>query len=485
MSPFRRSFPYAPVVTEMSSASIALNRFGLGHRDGDAVPRDPSQWLLDQIDTFKGAPPGFPSAFTDTAAVTDAASFVSRSLRGLNGNGAVSPGTAGNSMPMPRTKIELRSIINRNYAENVALRAKLAVESATPFMERIVHFWSNHFAISLGKDQLKTLSGFHEFGAIRQNMSGSFRELLIAAALHPAMLIYLDQHRSVGPNSMVAKRRRNRSGKVAGLNENLGREILELHTLGVNGGYSQADVTELARALTGWTVAGLPGGSRGEPQPQGANFRTEVHEPGTRTILGRAYAAEGPAQALAILDDLSVHPATARFISTKLARHFAGDNPPQSMVARLERAFLQSDGDLPTLYRAIVNSPEAWVEGPIKYRQPWEWFVATLRATSPDLLNSRQIANTLRELGQQVWNPGSPDGFGDTQATWLSGDGLMRRVLFAEELAKKAALSDVRELARTMFPGSLSNATEQQVRQAESNEMALALLFVSPEMLRR
>jgi uncharacterized protein (DUF1800 family) len=357
-------------------------------------------------------------------------------------------------------------------------------------MERLVHFWSNHFAVSVDKAAVLGLAGPMEFEAIRPQMRGRFRDLLRAVVRHPAMLLYLDQAQSVGPDSPFGRRVQRRQ---LGLNENLAREILELHTLGVDGGYAQGDVTELARALTGWTAAGFGRGpvarrlARMDGAADGAFlFVPQMHQPGARTILGRRFAEGGAEQALAALDMLAAHPATARHIATKLTRHFAGDTPPPAMVSRLEQAFLSSDGDLPTLYRAVVASPEAWVPQPVKFRTPWEWSIAALRAL--DVREAPRFATVglLNQLGQPVWRPGSPAGYDDIAASWAAPDALMRRVEAAERIAlRMGRAADARALAPALFPDALGTATSQAIARAEDGTQALALLLASPEMMRR
>lgn len=244
--------------------------------------------------------------------------------------------------------------------------------------------------------------------------------MLAAVEQHPGMLVYLDQVRSIGPGSEMGQLARRRGGR-RGLNENLAREILELHTLGVNGGYTQADVTELARALTGWTVSGMARGPVGRSIVQASQrgsfaFADALHEPGARRILGRTYAQPGERQAHAALADLARHPSTARHLATKLSRHFAGDDPPPAMVERLARAYQSSGGDLPTVYRAIINSPEAWAERPVKFKTPWEWTVSSFRALGARQVSPKVAATLLRELGQPTWQPGSPAGYADIAA---------------------------------------------------------------------
>jgi uncharacterized protein (DUF1800 family) len=264
---------------------------------------------------------------------------------------------------------------------------------------------------------------------------------------------------------------------------------MELHTLGVRTGYSQGDVTEFARALTGWTVSGLGrgpaarliGGSPGQFQ-----FAALLHEPGARTIIGKRYDQQGEAQARAVLLDLAASPATAKHIATKLARHFAGDDPPPALVERLSKAYLASGGDLPTVYRTLIQSPEPWAPKPLKFKNPWEWTVSALRAVGSNELDPKMAAGVLRQLGQPTWQPGSPAGWDDIAASWAGPDALVRRVEVAQRIGAKAASTiDARNLAEKLFPQSLSDATRTAIARAESPADGLALLLVSPEFVRR
>ena len=466
----------------MTPIVIALNRFGLGYRRGEALPIDVRSWLLSQISAYEPAPPALADArfkAGDIRATVEQASRIQADLRdALKQN----PGRADDIRAMRQDLVRTQ---RQGFIGDVALRARLALESDTPFMERMVHFWSNHFAVSSDKDRMMALVGPFEFGAIRPHITGNFAELLKAAALHPAMLAYLDQFRSQGPNSDAEKERSRRGGPSRGLNENLGREILELHTLGVGGGYTQDDVKELARALTGWTLQGLPYTEAAVPQPSGGAFFPYVHEPGERVVLGRRYRDTGANQAPAILDDLALHPSTARLIATKMARHFAGDAPPEPLVDRLADSFIQNKGDLSALYRTLVESDEVWAAEPLKFRTPWDWSIAMLRAVGEPSLADRRIAIMLRELGQETWTPGSPAGWDDRDASWTGANALLRKVEAAERFAAAFPLNDAREMAMAMFPGSLSMNTQAIIASAESNEMGFTLLMASPEMLRR
>jgi len=347
-----------------------------------------------------------------------------------------------------------------------------------------VHFWSNHFAISTEKPQVAALAGAFEAEAIRPHVLGRFEDMLLAVERHPAMQVFLDQVRSVGPDSMAAMRADARDPQhKRGLNENLAREIMELHTLGVRTGYTQDDVTEFARALTGWSIVGPKGGGG---VPGSFVYRPGLHEPGERTIRGRRYAEQGEAQALAVLHDLADAPATARHVATKLARHFAGDDPSPALVARLDRAFQASNGDLPSVYRALVASQEAWSSAPVKFKTPWDWVLSTLRGLGTRELDGVKAAPLLTQLGQPVWRPGSPAGYDDIAASWAAPDALVRRVELAQRIAARAGdRIDARMLGPRLSAGSLSPATALALSRAESAQTALALLLVSPDFQRR
>ena len=377
------------------------------------------------------------------------------------------------------------NVIQKTFRAEALARLQRATMAECGFVERLVTFWSNHFCTSASKGELARMwSGAFEREAIRPHVLGNFGEMLRAVEQHPAMLLYLDQAESVGPDSPLAQRAAER-GRTRGLNENLAREILELHTLGVRSGYGQEDVTEFARALTGWTVGGLAKQPLLRGPGPGFWFAAPIHQPGTRTIMGKRYAQGGEAQAQAVLNDLAVHPATARHIATKLARHFAADDPPPALVARLELAFLASHGDLSTLYKVLIEAPEVWSGSP-KFRTPWEWALAALRATGVMALPGATAAGAFTQLGQAIWKPGSPAGFDDIAASWAGPDALYRRVEVAQRIAQRTAPAvDARRLAAQIFPGALSDATAQALARAESGEQALALLLASPEMMRR
>lgn len=486
----------------MSTASIALNRFGLGARAGETPPVDAKAWLERQLASFDARPPVL-ARLPDSAAITrDIGDYLEAQRQNALARRAPAPmadqarpdmadsGKPG-ADPVDDAKQFARREIRDHYVQAVAARLSVALDSPAPFVERLVWFWANHFAVSADKVTMIALAGAFEFEAIRPHVLGNFRDLLFAAERHPAMMLYLDQAQSIGPNSPLGQRVAANGKRKLGLNENLAREIMELHTLGVRTGYNQADVTEFARAMTGWTVGGL---GRGPVQkrlgldadPGKFVFAPALHEPGARTIMGKRYDQPGEKQAAAVLNDLARHPATARHIATKLARHFAGDDPPPAMVARLEAAFAKSDGDLPTLYRALIASPEAWVTQAVKFKTPWEWSVSSLRAIGAPAPKPGAAASLANQLGQPIWKPGSPAGFDDIAASWAGPDAIMRRVEAASRIAGRTGNRiDARTLGPQLFPDALSAATAQTIARAESPGQGLALLLVSPESLRR
>ena len=479
----------------MSDTAIALNRFGLGATPAEPPPANPRAWLNDQFNRFQARPQALLAVPSRSAVVAQLADYVAearmdgRAKRRMQ-QASLTTGAPQTDNQADPTRRYLRQAIREDYLTMNSARLNSALTTDSPFAERMVHFWANHFAVSVDKLPVIGLAGLLEFEAIRPHLFGRFSDLLLAVERHPAMLVYLDQAQSVGPNSQIGRLAAARGAKQRGLNENLAREIMELHTLGVRTGYSQSDVTEFARALTGWTVSGIARGPVARFIGGGENgdftFADGLHEPGDRMIMGKRYAEQGEAQARAILLDLAASPATARHISTKLARHFAGDDPPQPMVDRLTRAYLASGGDLPTVYRALIDSPEAWAPKPLKFKTPWEWSVSALRAVGQTEIDPQAAAGMLNQLGQPTWKPGSPAGWDDIAASWAAPEALIRRVEIAQRLASKAPSSiDARALAQKILPGAVSDATRTAIARAESPQEGLALLLVSPEFVRR
>lgn len=473
----------------MPQAQIALNRFGLGAKAGEAPPGDGKHWLLDQFSRYDPAPPAIAALPRSPAMVAQLAALrlERRDRKDEKAEAAKMEPEAGMGKVNPNPEANLYKPLREAYVQAAGVRMAVAGTSDTPFVERLVAFWSNHFAVSVDKVAVIGLAAPFENEAIRPNVLGKFSELLFAAVRHPAMLLYLDQAQSIGPDSQIAEFAARRGAqRQPGLNENLAREIMELHTLGARSGYSQNDVTEFARAMTGLTVSGLGRLARLAPsaEPGKPIFVEQMHQPGARQVMGKRYDQQGERQLLTILSDLASHPATARHIAIKLARHFASDDPLPALVARLETAFLKSGGDLPVVYRALIEAPEVWAASAPKFRPPWDWLVALRRATGVEF-PAQQTAFVLNQLGQPTWRPGSPAGWDDVAASWAAPDALLRRVEFANRFAQRVATLDARQLGPTLFPDALSEPTKQAVARADSPAQALSLLFVAPEMLRR
>jgi uncharacterized protein (DUF1800 family) len=361
------------------------------------------------------------------------------------------------------------------YLEEAKARFDSALNAEIGFIDRLTWFWSNHFCVSADKGQVRPLCGAYEREAIRVNVLGKFSDMLLAVESHPAMLMYLDNADSIGPNSIAGQRR----GK--GINENLAREIMELHTLGVHGGYSQEDVTNFAKVITGWTFSPL----KQDPQHGGEFvFNDRMHEPGAQSVLSRSYDEGGYEQGRAVLLMLARHPATAKHIATKLVRHFIADDPPPALVDRLEKRFLDTGGDLKEVTKALISAPESWNAPRSKLKRPAEWIVSSLRASGMMISDVRRVINTLNLLGEPLWRPPAPKGFPDESAAWL--DGLTQRLDIANEIARRVGGMTDPEMVADDALGPLAFAeTRQTLARAESRQQALALLLMSPEFQRR
>jgi uncharacterized protein (DUF1800 family) len=459
---------------EMMSA-IAVTRFGLGARPGElaAAAADPPGWLHSQIRPAEGADQ--PQASPETA-VTRLKAF--REYRA-----DVTAARRGEEAQDP-VQIAAR-MLRENTAVDFLARARLAASTPAGFRERWALFWANHFTVSAVKLLTATVVGPFEQEAIRPRVFGRFEDLLVASTAHQAMLLYLDQAQSVGPDSPAGQylKRRPMPGIRGGINENLAREILELHTVGVGAGYGQEDVTEFARALTGWSV----GGQREAPAQQGQFvFRLNAHQPGSRTIMGKTYRPAGIEQAGAVLKDLAVHPATARHISTKIARHFVADDPPPSLVAKLEAAWVSSGGHLTRVAEALISAPEAWDPAPRKLKTPYEFLISSWRAIGGQPGAIEHLAPPLLAMGQRAFSPPSPKGWSDEAITWAAPDAIIKRMAWAEGFsAVVAADIDPGLIAAGALGARLGDPVRKAVARAESRQEALSILLMSPEFQRR
>ena len=427
----------------MDSTLRALNGFGLGARPGESrTAGDPRGWLRAQL---QGGAPTLPPPSEASADAIDEAVRAFRSI------GQVSDQERREARQQAR-----RAIIGIAAAESRAALTE-RVTSDRPFVERLVAFWSNHLCVSVGaKVLVAPFAGSYEREAIRPHVLGRFEDMLRASAKHPAMLVYLDNFQSIGPRSRGGLAGRGR-GPARGLNENYARELLELHTLGVDGGYTQQDVQELAKILTGWTVGGL-GRSLPQPGPFGQRrrgamgaragadapisfaFQELLHEPGSKTVLGVRYAEAGVEEGERVIRALVRHPSTARFLATKLVTHFVSDEPPASSVDRIARVFRDSDGDLRAVSAALIDLPEAWSDGARKFRTPQDWMVAVLRAFGAAEV-SEAVMPLLRQLRHPLWSPQAPKGFGDKTQEWADPDSLLNRAELARTIARRIRAS--------------------------------------------
>src|SRR5579863_1024807 len=466
---------------------IAVLRFGLGARPGDlaAAAGDPRAWLMAQIRGAVELAGSTPLArsdqiFAEVQAARDYAQEMKREA-------AQAPDVAAAAASLSLNPV--RDAYLPHYRAQVLARAQSAALTTRPFAERLVHFWTNHFAVSADKAAVYGIAGTLENEAIRPHVDGRFVDLLTAVEQHPAMIAFLDNQNSVGKDSelarLAARRGPGKPKREFGINENLAREILELHTLGVNGGYTQADVTTFAQIITGWSIGGgrgrLAGGTPGQ-----FYFRDNLHEPGPKRFLGKTYHQSGRRQGEAVLADLAVHPATARFIATKLVRHFVADDPPPAAVESVARVFIKTGGDLPRVYAALIEAPEAWDADMRKFKTPEDFVFSTLRALNVSPRQPEEVVRSFDLLGQRQYTPGSPAGWPDTAKSWDGSDALLRRVLWASRVAGRYEQGlDPADLALSCLGAYARPETVTALRRASSAAQGLTLLLMSPEVQRR
>ena len=388
-------------------------------------------------------------------------------------------------------------------------QAKLyrAIYSNRQLEEVLTDFWFNHFNVYEAKGQDRRVLTSYERDAIRPHVLGKFKDLLLAVARHPAMLYYLDNWESMAadffdvgpfaPQNPGAPGRGPFARQAHGLNENYGRELMELHTLGVNGGYTQQDVIEVARCFTGWTI------KKPAEDPQFV-FASFMHDNGEKTVLGHKIAAGGGEQdGLTVIDLLAHHPSTARFISTKLARHFVADDPPAALIDRLAQTFTRTDGDLRAVLAALFASREFFSQGAYesKVRSPLEMVAGAVRAIDADAIDTYVLAQKVGEMGEPLYGKEAPTGYKDNAAAWLSTASVMARMEFADALvngrtpgvkvdwsrfAGKDPAAMARELLHRDLPPDALAAVQDGLQGTEPTPARIAgLLLSSPEFQRR
>ena len=466
-------------------AALALHRFGFGPRSGDIdrIASDPRGALLAELKAGpKAVNDSELASSADNARATVAFRQERKREREARQTAAASPDMAAPNAAESSGENEMARkkpgppLPRKIYLSEARAHFQAAIDSDVGLVERLVWFWSNHFCVSADKGLVRSLCGAYEREAIRPHVLGRFSDMLLATETHPAMLFYLDNARSFGPDSVAGMRQRK------GLNENLAREIMELHTLGVRTGYTQQDVTNFAKVITGWSMyppARFP--------ERGGEFwfNARMHEPGMQTVLGKSYGQDGFEQGRAVLDMLAHHPATAKHIAVKLTRHFVADDPPASLVERLARRFQDTGGDLMQVTQALVTSPETWSASRTKLKRPGEWTVAAMRASGLQIEDVRRIVNTQNLLGEPLWRPPAPKGFSDESAAWI--DGLAERLDIANQIGRLVGNngSEPDAMLDAALGPLASTETRQAVGRAESRPQALALLLMAPEFQRR
>lgn len=483
---------------------VAFRRLGLGARPGEAarLKSDPRGYVLGQLSDPRAALIEREGIEATTQILARqiamrretniqrkaAAAAAAEQPAAVPSGGPPSAAAAGEPMtrssatPAPATPAAtpvvapgVGALRREAYQEDAAARLERAIATETPLLERLTWFWSNHFTVSGLKGPIRGVVGAFEREAIRPHVLGRFRDMLRAVEQHPAMLVYLDNNVSIGPSSKAGQARKR------GLNENLAREILELHTLGVDGGYSQDDVIALARMLTGWTVGGM-----GTPDQEDGRFAfaARQHEPGPHRLLGRFYG-DGVGAGQAALDDLARHPSTARHLAGKLARHFLSDTPPATLVERIAKRFRDTEGDLGEVVKTLVSSDEVWREAPRKIVPPFDFLVALSRGLGVQTKPEEMLRLT-RLLGQPLWHAPSPKGWPDDDDAWTAPSAIRERLRVAEKVSREAtAVADPRALAEDLFAGGVAEPTRVAIARAETRQQGLQLLVMSPDFQRR
>jgi uncharacterized protein (DUF1800 family) len=433
-----------------TNAAIAFSRFGLGRRRDEPVPPDARAWLRAQLLGPDTAPPGVSTA--------EALELVYNIVH-----------MDKTAYPDVKQAPVVQAYDQQEQADQHAFMAQ-ALTTPNGFRERLVWFWFNHFTVAAKNRAARIALGAYIREAIRPNVTGRFGDMLLAVMRHPAMLSYLDQNTSVGPNSMVGER------KKRGLNENLARECLELHTVTPAAGYTQTDVTNFARILTGWTFEIAPPGA-------GYRFRAPAHEPGEQEVLGRTWP-EGEQGGVMLLEYLADHPATQHHLAEKLVRHFVADDPAPADVTRIEYVLRNTRGDLGAAAAALVDLPNAW-QPLTKLRTPQDYVVATMRAVGARPEYEPHLAGVLNNLGEPLFRAPFPIGWPDRAADWASPEAIIQRVDFAYQFAGRVTDQEPAQIAENILGPLLTDETLQQIRSAGSRRDGLTLLLASPEFQRR
>ncbi len=448
--------------TIISKANIAVNRFGYGARgdEFESAKKDPEAWIKSQL-----LPISFNSSLPHSNDIFNSHAKYQKQKKQLK--------------KQQQSKKQSMSKMTKNLPRTVLVNMATdtlnqAIHSSHSVSWRLLDFFSNHFSVSANGRLMTGLSGTLEREAIAPNLLGNFEELLLAVEQHPAMLIYLNNEKSFGPNSRMAKKNKK------GLNENLAREIMELHTLGVNGGYTQADVIELAKGITGWSVK-----NPRRERSAGFVFRDYGHEPGQRTLLGKSYRQKGIIQGKQMLRDLAMHPATAKYVCAKLAHHFVSETPSASLLSKMEVTWLKNQGNIKQVMLTLFEADESWLTTAQKYKTPREFVISTFRALGQKRINEQALFQSLITLGQQPFNAGSPAGYSDDVKDWFGASALMARIDWSTMMSGYRKRINAEKMIKIAFSDNVSKHTYQSVMRAESRPQAMTLLLMSPEFQRR
>ncbi|MEW6998944.1 DUF1800 family protein [Colwelliaceae bacterium BS250] len=468
------------ITASTAHAVIAVNRFGLGAKSGElaAAQANPKQWLIEQLQpvSLNKELPNSNDIFTlvteyrklkRQAKMAEASIFSAKEMQAET----MTESMGGKKKSNKNIDINTRKLLQKTYRTLSTDTFVQAMNSDNSLSYRLLDFFSNHFSVTANGLPMGPLSTTLEREAIADNLLGNFEDMLLAVTKHPAMIIYLNNEKSVGPSSKAAKKDR-------GLNENLAREILELHTLGVTGGYNQNDVIELAKAITGWSVA-----SRRD-SGSGFMFRGGAHEPGNRLLLGKKYTQKGIKQGEAMLLDLARHPNTAKHICSKLVKHFISDQPSEQLVASLQQRWQATNGNIKEVMIALINHQQAWLPQQQKFKTPREFVMSTYRALGMKKMPDKYLFYILNTFGQQPMQAGSPAGYSDEQEDWNGGNALMARIEWTATISKRKRHNAEQVMQQTLALNSDAHTYKSVVR-AESRQAAMTLMLMSPEFLRR
>lgn len=448
--------------TGWSLAIIAVNRFGYGAIANDLqhATLDPVIWVKQQLQpvTFDDGLPH--SSFM----IAEHERY--REYRKL--------------LQEDSTNASSKAMFNKEQARKTVRQLSLAslkqaIKSPHSVSWRLLDFFSNHFSVSATGRLMTGLAPTLEREAIASNLLGTFEDMLLAVEQHPAMIIYLNNEQSVGPNSKISKKRQSK-----GLNENLAREILELHTLGVNGGYQQTDVIELAKGVSGWSID-----KSTNDDSAGFRFRKNAHEPGTRTLLGKRYSQTGITQGQMMLSALANHPQTIAHICRKIACHFVSETPDDKLLVSMHNAWKATNGSIKAIMHTMFESEYAWLTSPQKFKTPREFIISTYRSLGTELVKDNILLSGIRMLGQQPFKAGTPAGYSDKIDDWLGANALVSRIDWIYRLTGTLKHVNAENLMNNTLGLIPNHPTYLSVIRAESRHQALALLFLSPEFLRR